>query len=137
MSHCRALRGEVGNLVPELRRILLVEDDLDLCKMLRRILEHDGYVVDEAHDGHAALSAYEAARPDLILTDLMMPGMEGEELLTELRRRHDDDSTPVLLLSASATREQTAARQKVAASLAKPFDTEELRQLVAALLDAD
>lgn len=114
-------------------RILVVEDDPDLAKMLARILGHEGYAVATCSDGAAALRHLEAEPVDLLITDLMMPGMEGEELLFELRRR--DHPMPVILISASAVRAQVADRLKVEASLSKPFDTEELVQLVASLLD--
>ncbi|MAQ17822.1 MAG: hypothetical protein CMN30_23875 [Sandaracinus sp.] len=117
------------------KHVLVVEDDLDLAKMVCRMLGHDGYAVASVTDGEAALEHIATHPVDLLITDLMMPGMEGEELLLELRRRHD--RLPVILLSASAVREQVADRLKVDASLGKPFETDELRQLVATLLDGD
>jgi len=119
-----------------MKSVLVVEDDPDLAKMLKRILSHDGYSVATCADGEAALEYLGAQSVDLLITDLMMPGMEGEELLMELRRRKGMASIPVILISASAMRATVAERLKVEASLAKPFDTEELRQLVASFLDA-
>lgn len=118
-----------------MKRILVVEDDPDLAKMLSRILGHDGYSVATVSDGEAALRHLETEPADLLITDLMMPGMEGEELLLELRRREGHGAIPVILISASAMRATVAERLKVEASLAKPFDTEELRQLVASFLE--
>ena len=88
------------------KHVLVVEDDLDLAKMVCRMLGHDGYAVASVTDGEAALEHIATHPVDLLITDLMMPGMEGEELLLELRRRHD--RLPVILLSASAVREQVA-----------------------------
>lgn len=118
-----------------MKRILVVEDDPDLAKMLQRILSHDGYGVTTCSDGEAALRHLDEHPVDLLITDLMMPGMEGEELLIELRRRKGSASIPVILLSASAMRRTIAERLRVEASLAKPFDIEELHQLVASFLD--
>lgn len=118
-----------------MKRILVVEDDPDLAKMLKRILGHDGYAVATCSDGEAALRYLDEGPVDLLITDLMMPGMEGEELLVELRRREGKPPTPVILISASAVRAQVADRLRVEASLAKPFETEELRQLVASFLE--
>ena len=118
-----------------MKRVLVVEDDPDLAKMLQRILSHDGYSVTTCSDGEAALRLLDDSPVDLLITDLMMPGMEGEELLIELRRRKGLPSIPVILISASAMRATIADRLQVEASLAKPFDTEELRQLVASFLD--
>jgi len=117
------------------KRILVVEDDLDLSKMLTRILEHEGYSVTTCTDGEAALRHLESHPVDLLITDLMMPGMEGEELLLELKRRRDAPPVPVILISASAVRAQVAERLNVEASLSKPFDTEELVQLVASFVE--
>ena len=113
----------------------VVEDDADLARMLCRVLGHDGYRVASVSDGSAALAHIAAHPVDLLITDLMMPGMEGEELLTALRAQRR--RLPVILLSASAVREQVARRLRVDASLAKPFELEEVRQLVATLLDGD
>lgn len=118
-----------------MKRILVVEDDPDLAKMLARILVHEGYEVATCGDGEAALRHLDDHPVDLLVTDLMMPGMEGEEMLLELRRRRSSPTVPVILVSASAMREQVADRLKVEASLSKPFDSEELVQLVATLLE--
>jgi DNA-binding response OmpR family regulator len=118
-----------------MKQILVVEDDPDLAKMLARILDHEGYSVATCEDGAAALHHLDSNPVDLLITDLMMPGMEGEEMLLELRRRRKSPAVPVILISASAVRAQVAERLDVEASLSKPFDTEELVQLVASFLE--
>ena len=70
---------------PAARRVLVVDDDADLRRRLRGLLEKDGWAVDEAADGREALDRL-AARPSLVLLDLLMPGMDGFEFLAELRR---------------------------------------------------
>lgn len=112
-------------------RVLLVEDDPDLSKMMTRLLSSDGHRVVAVADGEAALEACAAEMPKVIVADLMLPKMDGEEFLLQLRRQYADArSIPVILVTASAIREEVAARAEVAASLAKPFDTDELRMLV-------
>jgi PAS domain S-box-containing protein len=90
----RRYRGE-----PETRRILVVDDDADLRRRLRSLLEKDGWEVDEAANGREALDRL-AARPSLILLDLLMPIVDGFEFLAEFRQRDADRSVPVIVLTA-------------------------------------
>ncbi len=116
-------------------RVLVVEDDPDLSKMMIRLLMADGHRVVAVADGEAALKACAEEMPKVIVADLMLPKMDGEEFLLQLRRQHAvARSIPVILVTASTIREEVAARAEVAASLAKPFDTDELRLLVRDLL---
>ncbi len=82
------------------RRVLVVDDDGDLRRRLRGLLEKEGWEVDEAGDGQAALDRLAQRRPGLILLDLLMPGMDGFEFLAALRRRKEDRSIPVVALTA-------------------------------------
>jgi CheY-like chemotaxis protein len=84
---------------PSARRALIVDDDADLRRCLRELLEKDGWAVDEAADGREALGRL-AARPSLILLDLLMPVMDGFEFLAEFRRREGPRSVPVIVLTA-------------------------------------
>jgi DNA-binding response OmpR family regulator len=72
------------------RRILVVDDDEQLRRLLERILEREGYVVVTASDGRAALRALDDAPVDLVVTDLIMPEMEGIETIRSVRSRHPD-----------------------------------------------
>ena len=65
--------------------ILLIDDDLNIRKILRQILEHAGYEVLEASDGREGLSLYRERLPDLVVTDMVMPGKDGLETITDLR----------------------------------------------------
>lgn len=97
--------------------------------MIGRLLEHDGFLVRFASDGLDALDQLDPM-PQVIVADLMMPGMDGEAFLLTLRERHPDARPAIVLLSASAIRDEVAARVGVDATLAKPFDTSELRELI-------
>ncbi|NQE36831.1 response regulator [Microcoleus asticus] len=80
-------------------QILIVEDDVATREILRRILERQGWAVTEADSGRAALSRLEIARPHLILLDLMLPEMDGFELLGELRKSYSGDPIPIVVLT--------------------------------------
>ncbi|MEG4501322.1 response regulator [Microcoleus sp. F10-C6] len=80
-------------------QILIVEDDVATREILRRILERQGWAVTEADSGRAALSQLEIARPHLILLDLMLPEMDGFELIGELRKSYSGDPIPIVVLT--------------------------------------
>jgi DNA-binding response OmpR family regulator len=114
-------------------RILVVEDEPRLRDLLRLYLEREGYVVTEAGDGAAALAAYDADPPDLVILDLMLPRMQGETVLEELR---DRGSVPVLITSAKRTDADRIAGLRLGADdyLGKPFNPHEVTARVAAIL---
>jgi CheY-like chemotaxis protein len=82
-------------------RVLLVEDDADLRAELAEVLEDAGYAVVQAVNGREGLARLESMpAPSVVLLDLMMPVMSGEEMLTELRKHESFASVPVILMSA-------------------------------------
>ena len=111
--------------------VLIVEDEQNMRRVLRGLLQREGYEVREASDGGHALEldAFEAA--DVVLTDLKMPHMNGLELLREIRAR--DPRLPVILLTAFGTVGSAveALKQGALDYLTKPFDPEELLEVVA------
>jgi DNA-binding response OmpR family regulator len=114
-------------------RILVVEDEPRLRDLLRLYLERDGYAVTDAGDGAAALAAYDADPPDLVILDLMLPRMQGETVLEELR---DRGTVPVLITSAKRTDADRIAGLRLGADdyLGKPFNPHEVTARVAAIL---
>ncbi len=104
-------------------KILIAEDDTDISRLLSRILEAQGYQALQAFSGTEALSLIEREEPDLLLLDLMLPGLSGEELLRKLReeRRY---SFPVLILSAKSALGDKVALLKSGADdyITKPFE---------------
>jgi PAS domain S-box-containing protein len=82
------------------RRVLVVDDDEDLRRRLRGLLEKEGLEVKEAGDGRVALTCLDERWPELILLDLLMPGMDGFSFLAELQRRRDGRTVPVIVLTA-------------------------------------
>ena len=114
-------------------RILVVEDEPQLRGLLRLYLEREGHRVTDAGDGPAALAAYDAEGADLVILDLMLPGMQGETVLEAL---HDAGDVPVLITSAKRTDAERIAGLRAGADdyLAKPFNPHELTARVAAIL---
>ena len=117
-----------------MRRILLVEDNPDLAFGLRNNLEIQGYEVDVAADGAAGLERARGSRPDLLILDLMLPGLDGFRLLQALRER--DGDTPVLILTARGDESDKVRGLKLGADdyVTKPFGVLELLARVEALL---
>ena len=113
--------------------ILVVEDEPQLRGLLRLYLEREGHRVTDAGDGPSALAAYDAAPHDLVILDLMLPGMQGETVLESIR---DAGEVPVLITSAKRSDAERIAGLRAGADdyLAKPFNPHELTARVAAIL---
>jgi CheY-like chemotaxis protein len=108
--------------------ILVVDDDASVRALLRDVLECEGHEVRTAEDGFTALRAVTSARPDCVLLDVMMPGMDGHEVLARLRAFAGGASLPVIMLTAAAD-DANAWRAwggGVDLFLSKPFDADEL-----------
>jgi DNA-binding response OmpR family regulator len=116
------------------RRLLLVEDDRTLRQALSFNLSREGYEVATAADGESALEAARSDRLDLILLDVMLPGMSGVEVLRVLRR--EGVSTPVIILSAKGDEIDRVVGLQVGADdyVAKPFSRPELLARIEAVL---
>jgi two-component system response regulator MprA len=114
--------------------ILVVDDDAPIRRMLDRTLSAEGYAVETAADGGAALAAVERSAPDLVVLDVGMPGVDG--LAVSRRLRSKGLSVPVLLLTARDSVPDRVAGLDAGADdyLVKPFATEELLARVRALL---
>ena len=120
--------------MPE-RRVLVVEDDPSLRAVIAQALAEDGYAVEVAPDGEAALEAMRQALPDLVIVDLMLPYMSGEEFSVAMRAIAGLESTPVIVISASRYVEEVGARVGATLALRKPFDLYELSEQVRLLLE--
>jgi len=118
-------------------RILVVDDELTVRALLRDVLEMEGYEVTEAEDGPQALVALDQAKPDLVLLDIMMPGMSGIEVLSKIRTEMKMHDLPVVLLTAAGDDDTTWAGWTTGASLYlnKPFDHVNLLTWIERLLE--
>jgi CheY-like chemotaxis protein len=117
--------------------ILIVDDDDDIRRSLRKVLEKDGHTVDDCANGRQALHALHARRPNLVITDVYMPEMDGIEFL--IRLRDEDPDLPVLAVSGGSLAPadfvlEDASQLGADAVLAKPYEIEEMRTTVRDLL---
>lgn len=115
------------------RRILVVEDNLDLAELVRLHLGDAGYATETCSDGRSALQRLSAAPCDLVILDLMLPGIDGLELCRRLRTR--PDYLPILMLTAKSTELDRVLGLEVGADdyVTKPFSIRELLARVKAL----
>jgi DNA-binding response OmpR family regulator len=108
--------------------ILVIDDDPSIRALVKDVLELEGYTVRLAEDGFAGLRAIEADRPDCVVLDVMMPGMDGHAVLQRIRSADGGPDLPVVMLTAAADDAQAwkAWTEGVDYFLAKPFDPTEL-----------
>ncbi|KAF0107948.1 MAG: putative two-component system response regulator [Anaerolineaceae bacterium] len=118
-------------------KILLVEDDTLLLEVMRSILEVEGYELFPAPNGKQALDLFVAIKPDLVVSDIMMPEMDGYELLESVRSTPQGVTVPFLFLSARTERNDVSRARSLGVDdyLFKPFDAPELVNAVRARLD--
>ena len=112
------------------RRILVVEDDPAIQRLLGELLRGEGYEVRLASDGFGALDALGEGLPDLILLDVMMPGMDGPTFRRKQFELGRGVDVPVVLLTARRDAEQTARDLDAAAIVLKPFEIDDLLESV-------
>jgi DNA-binding response OmpR family regulator len=114
--------------------ILIVDDNLELCDELKYTLEHNKYTVDTASDGNLALDKIFENEYDLIILDIMLPNLNGTEILKELRQ--EKINTPVLMLTAKSSVQDKIRGLDLGADdyLIKPFSINELLARIRALL---
>ena len=110
--------AEGGNPVAQ---ILIVDDEPDVRFVLKIAFEAKGHEIVEAHHGVAALERVKDSRPDLVVTDVMMPVLDGLELIRRLRSDPETAAIPILVLSS-----RTPASSGADAALAKPFRLHEV-----------
>jgi DNA-binding response OmpR family regulator len=115
------------------RSILVVEDEESIAEAVRARLANEGYRVRVTHDGPQAIQAVEAERPDLVVLDLMLPGMDGLEVCKEIQKR---DWIPILMLTARTDEADKIAGFSVGADdyHTKPFSPRELVARVRAII---
>ena len=118
------------------KKVLVVEDEPDIRKLVRYNLAQERFKVVEAEDGEKALRAIQRERPDLIILDLMLPGLSGLELCRTLRERAETARLPILMLTAKAGEADRVVGLEMGADdyLTKPFSPRELVARVKAIL---
>ncbi len=111
-----------------MKRILIVDDDLTLRTALTRYLQTRGYVVSEARSGLEGLNLFEQTSPDLVVSDVMMPEMDGLEFCRRLRATRSGQLVPFIFLSSRKDVDDRIYGHQIGADdyLAKPFELKEL-----------
>jgi DNA-binding response OmpR family regulator len=109
-------------------KILVVDDEPSIRQLVTDVLTIEGYDVEAVGDGNAALASIDARRPDCVVLDVMMPGMDGHEVLQYIRMVEGGHDLPVVMLTAAADDAQQwqAWTEGVDYFLAKPFEADEL-----------
>lgn len=116
--------------------VLVVDDDPVIVKLLQVNFEMEGYTVISAGDGDEGLARARADQPDIVILDVMMPGVNGIDVARILRGDAATRDIPIVLLSAKAQASDVAAGKEVADEyITKPFDPLELLDLVAELVE--
>jgi CheY-like chemotaxis protein len=114
------------------KTVLVVDDEPVLRTIVREILHEEGYAVIEAADGRVMLEIMARERPDLVLMDVMMPGIDGREAYRQLRSNPEHRDVPVVMMSAGVR--PIRLDPSIAGFMAKPFDVTQLIELVARLI---
>ncbi len=119
--------------------VLIVDDEPMARTLLRLMLVRAGFNVSEAEDGFDALEKVQASQPDIILLDVMMPGMDGFSVCEELRQRKETSKLPIIMLSAKTDLDSINKGLRVGATkyLTKPISPEDLTRHVNDVLDAN
>ena len=114
-------------------KILVVDDDKNICELLRLYLVKEGYNVTMVHDGGAALAEFDKLHPDLVLLDVMMPVMDGWEVCRKLRAK---DNTPIIMLTAKGETYDKVLGLELGADdyIVKPFSPREVVARIKAVL---
>lgn len=108
-----------------LGRVLVVDDDKNICELLRLYLEKEGYGVILAHDGEEAVVKFNALKPDIILLDIMLPGIDGWQVCREIRKK---SNVPIIMITAKSETFDKVLGLELGADdyVVKPFDTKEV-----------
>jgi two-component system response regulator VicR len=116
-----------------MQRILFVDDDFAVAEVTRMVLEHEGYTVLVAGNGEDAFHAVETERPDLVITDYMMPIMNGGQLVRQMREARLLRAIPVIMVTANASNEIDGV-EHCARVLHKPITIDQLLQAIREVL---
>ncbi|MCM1132121.1 MAG: response regulator transcription factor [Ruminococcus flavefaciens] len=107
-------------------KVLIVDDDKNICDLLRLYIEKEGYSVILSHDGDEAVVKFNALKPDIVLLDIMLPGMDGWQVCREIRQK---SNVPIIMISAKGeTIDKVIGLEQLRADdyIVKPFDAKEV-----------
>lgn len=114
-------------------KVLVVDDDINICELLRLYLEKDGYSVTIANDGTSAVQTFNRIQPDITLLDIMLPQLDGWQILREVRKT---SNKPIIMLTAKGEVFDKVLGLELGADdyITKPFDTKEVIARIKAVL---
>lgn len=120
---------------PELPLVAVIDDEVDLCQLMALALREREIRVEMAHDGESGLALIRKKKPALVLLDIMMPRMNGLEVLAQMRQDPELETIPVFVLTSVdeesvLSEEEWAQRLNVRSYVAKPFEPEQLVQRI-------
>lgn len=117
----------------ETGKILIVDDDQNICELLRLYAEKEGYTVSLAHDGRKAVECFEQEAPDIILLDIMLPELDGWQVCREIRKK---SQCPIIMLTAKGETFDKVLGLELGADdyVVKPFETKEVLARIKAVL---
>ena|SRR3989338_7779636 len=120
------------------KKILVVDDEPDIVRMIKMRLEANGYDVLTASDGNTAYKKVKSDSPDLIVLDLMLPGMDGYHVCRLLKFDEKYRHIPIMMLTAKGRKEDKMLGEKVGADfyMTKPFEAKELLDKIKELLES-
>ncbi len=106
-------------------KVLIVDDDKNICDLLRLYLEKDGYSVILSHDGEEAVVKFNALKPDMVLLDIMLPGIDGWQVCREIRKK---SNVPIIMITAKGETIDKVIGLELGADdyIVKPFDAKEV-----------
>lgn len=116
------------NIKPGRKRILVVDDEADIRELLRYNLEQEGFQIEAVADGEMALEHLKKNKVDLVMLDLMLPGLPGLELCKQLKRQADLESIPIIMISAKSSETDIIVGLELGADdyITKPFSPKEV-----------
>lgn len=116
------------------KTVLIIEDDLKIAELLRMYLSKDGFSVQISPDGAQGLAAFRASEPELVLLDLMLPGMDGWEVCRQIRQ--DGSKAPIIMITAKSETIDKVQGLEMGADdyVSKPFDMKEVMARVHAVM---
>jgi len=106
-------------------KVLIVDDDKNICDLLRLYLEKEGYSIILSHDGEEAVVKFNALKPDMILLDIMLPGIDGWQVCREIRKK---SNVPIIMITAKGETIDKVIGLELGADdyIVKPFDAKEV-----------
>lgn len=122
-----------GEVMAAHTRVLVVDDDSNICELIRLYLEKEGFIVTISYDGKKALDAFREQAPDIVILDIMLPGMDGWQVCREIRRM---SAIPIIMLSAKDETFNKVLGLELGADdyMVKPFEPKELIARIRAVL---